>query len=95
MIFITGNVLVFFSLAVNNSAAEDPGEGPVSKRMRRLSTKGLKSLQVEKDKMPATKNESSTGKSAKSSTKQMESANRNSSVYDDEATDDEEVNIET
>lgn len=79
-------------MAVNNSAAEDPAEGPISKRMRRLSMKGLESLQFEKDKTPATKNKSNS-KSAKSSTKQMESANGNNSAFDDEATGDEEVNI--
>ncbi|CAL5078031.1 unnamed protein product [Urochloa decumbens] len=81
-------------MEVNNSAAEDPAEGSISKQMRRLSMKGLASLQSEEDKTPATKNKSNV-KSTKSSAKRMEPANGNSSDFDDEAAEDDEVNIDT
>ncbi|CAN6212978.1 unnamed protein product [Urochloa humidicola] len=81
-------------MEVNNSAAEDSVGGSVSKQMHRLSIKGLESLQSEKDKTPATKNKSNV-KSTKSSTKRKEPASRNSSAFDDEATKDDEVNIDT
>lgn len=81
-------------MAVDNSTAEDPAEGPNSKRKRRLSVKGLEMQQSEKGKKPTTKNKSN-GKSAKSSAKPMESANGNSSAFDDEATEDDEVNVDS
>ncbi|RCV45998.1 hypothetical protein SEVIR_9G501500v4 [Setaria viridis] len=81
-------------MEVDNSTAEDPAEGPNSKRKRRLSVKGLELQQTEKVKKPATKNKSN-GKSAKSSAKQMESTNGNSSAVDDEATEDDEINIDS
>ncbi|CAN6181058.1 unnamed protein product [Urochloa humidicola] len=79
-------------MEVNNSAAED--SVGVSKQMHRLSIKGLESLQSEKDKTPATKNKSNV-KSTKSSAKRKEPACGNSSAFDDEATEDDEVNIDT
>ncbi|CAL5091706.1 unnamed protein product [Urochloa decumbens] len=81
-------------MEVNNSAAEDPAEGSISKQMLRLSMKGLASLQSEEDKTPATKIKSNV-KSTKSSAKRMEPANGNSSAFDDEATEDDEDNIDT
>jgi len=79
---------------VNNSAAEDPAEGPVSKRMGRLFVKELELQQSEKGKTPATKNKSNV-KSTKSSSKQMEPATGKNSTFDDEATEDDDVNIDT
>lgn len=84
------NVLGFIPLAVDNSTAEDPEEGPNSKRKRRLSVKGLELQQSEKV-QKRSKNKSI--KSTKSSAKKMESANGNSSAFDDEATEDDEINI--
>jgi len=92
--FTDNHVLGFIPMAVDNSTAEDPAEGPNSKRKRRLSVKGLELQQSEKVKKPAAKNKSN-GKSTKSSAKQMESANGNSSAFDDEATEDDEVNIDS
>jgi len=92
--FTDNHVLGFIPMAVDNCTAEDPAEGPNSKRKRRLSVKGLELQQSEKVKKPAAKNKSN-GKSTKSSAKQMESANGNSSAFDDEATEDDEVNIDS
>lgn len=92
--FVDNNVLGFIPLAVDNSTAEDPEEGPNSKRKRRLSVKGLELQQSEKGKKGSTKNKS-LGKSTKSSAKKMESANGNSSAFDDEATEDDEINIDS
>ncbi|CAL4892582.1 unnamed protein product [Urochloa decumbens] len=76
---------------VDNSTAEDLGEGPNSKRKRKLSVKGLQLQQSEKSKKPATVNKSNgKSKSTKSSTKEMGSANANNSAFDDEATEDDE-----
>ncbi|RLN34377.1 protein RBL-like [Panicum miliaceum] len=61
---------------------------------RRLSVKGLELQQSEKGKTPAIKNRSNV-KSPKSGAKQMEPANGNSSTFDDEATEDDDVNIDT
>lgn len=83
------NVLGFIPLAVDNSTAEDPEEGPNSKRKRRLSVKGLELQQSEK----VQKRSKNKSKSTKSSAKKMESANGNSSAFDDEATEDDEINI--
>ncbi|KAK3148042.1 hypothetical protein QOZ80_3BG0289880 [Eleusine coracana subsp. coracana] len=80
-------------IEVDNSTAEDPGEGPNSKRKRRLSAKGLEMQQSEKGKKPQTKIKAN-GKSTKSNGKQMEITNGNSSAIDDEATEDDEVNVE-
>lgn len=88
------NVLGFIPLAVDNSTAEDPEEGPNPKRKRRLSVKGLELQQSEKGKKGSTKNKSN-GKSTKSSAKKMESTNGNSSAFDDEATEDDEINIDS
>ncbi|GJN30650.1 hypothetical protein PR202_gb18975 [Eleusine coracana subsp. coracana] len=87
------DLFVSFLLAVDNSTAEDPGEGPNSKRKRRLSAKGLEMQQSEKGKKPQTKIKAN-GKSTKSNGKQMEITNGNSSAIDDEATEDDEVNVE-
>ncbi|CAN6202902.1 unnamed protein product [Urochloa humidicola] len=82
-------------MEVNNSAAEDPVGGSISKQMRRLSMKeGFELLQPEADKTPAAKNKSNI-KSTKSGAKRMEPGNGNSSAFDDEATKDDEVNIDT
>jgi COMPASS component SWD1 len=78
---------------VDNSTAEDPGEGTNLKRKRRLSAKGLGMQQSDKGKKPQTKNKAN-GKSTKSINKQMEITNGNSSPIDDEATEDDEVNID-
>ncbi|KAL6867630.1 hypothetical protein ACP4OV_015654 [Aristida adscensionis] len=80
-------------MEVDNSTAEDPAEGPNSKRKRRLSAKGLEMQQAEKGKKPTTKSKSN-GKSAKSTSKLVEFANGNSSAVDDEATEDDEINID-
>jgi len=77
---------------VNNSAAEDPAEEPVSKQMRRLFVKELELQQSEKGKTPATKN---NVKSTKSSSQQMEPATGKNSTFDDEAIEDDDVNIDT
>ncbi|XP_062216500.1 protein RBL-like isoform X2 [Phragmites australis] len=79
-------------MEVDNSTAEDPADGTNSKRKRRLSAKGLELQQAEKGKKP-TKNKAN-GKSTNSNGKQMEFANGNSSAVDDEATEDDEVNID-
>jgi COMPASS component SWD1 len=71
--FTDDNVLGFIPLAVDNSAAEDPVEGPNSKRKRLLSAKGLELQLSDEGRTPATKNRSD-GKSPKSSAKEMESA---------------------
>ena len=92
--FMDNYVLGFIPMAVDNCTTEDPAEGPNSKRKRRLSVKGLELQQSEKVKKPAAKNKSN-GKSTKSSAKQMESANGNSTAFDDEATEDDEVNIDS
>ena len=79
---------------MNNSAAEDPAEEPVSKQMRRLFVKELELQQSVKGKTPATKNKSNV-KSTKSSSQQMEPATGKNSTFDDEATEDDDVNIDT
>jgi COMPASS component SWD1 len=75
---------------VDNSTAEDPGEGTNLKRKRRLSAKGLGMQQSDKGKKPQTKYKAN-GKSTKSISKQMEITN---GTVDDEATEDDEVNID-
>jgi len=90
VLFTVNNVLGFIPLAVNNSVADEPAEGPVSKRMRRLSVGGLELQQPEKGKTPATKD-----KPTKSSAQQKEPANEDNSTFDDEATEDGDVNIDT
>ena len=94
VLFTVNNVLGFIPLAVNNSVADEPAEGPVSKRMRRLSVGGLELQQPEKGKTPATKNKSNV-KSTKSSSQQMEPATGKNSTFDDEAIEDDDVNIDT
>ena len=92
--FTDNHVLGFIPMAVDNCTTEDPAEGPNSKRKRRLSVKGLELQQSEKGKTPATKNKSNV-KSTKSSSQQMEPATGKNSTFDDEATEDDDVNIDT
>ncbi|TVU47996.1 hypothetical protein EJB05_07615 [Eragrostis curvula] len=80
-------------MEVDNSTAEDLGEGSNSKRKRRLSAKGLEMQQSDKVKKPQTKNKAN-GNATKSNAKDMEIVNGNSSAVDDEATEDDEVNID-
>ncbi|CAN6333709.1 unnamed protein product [Urochloa humidicola] len=92
---VQANPLTSSPIEVDNTA-EDLGEGSNSKRKRKLSVKGLQLQQSEKSKNPATVNKSnSKSKSKKSSAKEMGSANANSSTFDDEATEDDEVNIDS
>jgi COMPASS component SWD1 len=56
--------------------------------------KELELQQSEKGKTPATKNKSNV-KSTKSSSQQMEPATGKNSTFDDEATEDGDVNIDT